>query len=114
MKAKEFLSALCLGKRVKLIYRGDYFDKYGRLLANSKLDSDDNCLSQELLKYGLAKPYLYHDPKKQYENTERETVYGLWHVYARSAQGNKLYVWDDRTDPYVEKMIREFNKRRTR
>ncbi|MFH1672359.1 MAG: thermonuclease family protein [Pseudomonadota bacterium] len=44
MKAKQFLSALCLGKRVKLIYRGDYFDKYGRLLANSKLDSDDNYL----------------------------------------------------------------------
>ena len=110
MKAKQFVSALCLGKSVKLTYWGDYFDKYGKLYANIKLNSDDNYLSQYLLKYGLAKPYPYHDPKKRYENTKIEKIYELWQANFKQAQGNKSYICGDRTYPYVEKMIREFKK----
>ncbi len=105
MKAKKFLMAKCLNLTLpcKLKFTEDIFDKHGRLLATCTADYD---LSQLLLIHGLAKPYFYKDPKRNYENADTIDRMGLsYYFISEIAKEKKLYIWGGNTDPEVEKLV---------
>ena len=90
MKAKQFLAGESLEKVVTLTYYEDLFDKDGHLLATVNLR--ETSLSRVMLHCGLAKPYPYHDPKRNYKGTGIEHQYELCEQAAAQARKEKLYI----------------------
>lgn len=105
MKAKRFLAGESLEKVVTLTYYEDLFDKHGHLSATVNLR--ETSLSRVMLHCGLAKPYPYHDPKRNYKSTGIEDQYELCEQAAAQARKEKLYIWGGKTAPYVEDMIKK-------
>lgn len=81
-KARDFLAAAVEGKRVRLEYGPERFDKYGRSLAFVYRD-DGLFLNAEIIRrgYGFAYtrfPFKYSDDFKRYETEARRNREGLW------------------------------------
>jgi endonuclease YncB( thermonuclease family) len=76
--AKEFLSRILLGKKVKVKERG--IDQYGRVLGEVFLDGEIS-INEELVKNGMAWVYKKYCKIPSYfalEKTARQNRIGLW------------------------------------
>jgi len=81
-KTKQFTSNMVFGKDVKITSYGQ--DKYGRTIGLIYLDSNGQCLNEELIKNGYA--WVYREYCKdgfcqkwlQYEQNARANKFGLW------------------------------------
>jgi micrococcal nuclease len=91
--AKQFVSDLCFGRYVRLIYNpANMYDRYGRLLAEISLE-DGRILNKEIIKNGLAWHFKKYSDSKEYaelENQAREAKLGLW------LDPNPIPPWMDR------------------
>jgi len=82
-KAKEVLTQLAQGKKVRLEYDELRYDRYGRTLAHLFLP-DGTHLNQELVRQGLARVYVI-PPNRRYQEellaAQREAILaprGIW------------------------------------
>ena len=81
-EASAFTKRMCEGKKVKLEYDWQKYDKYGRILAYVYLE-DETFLNAEIIKqgYGFAYtkfPFRYLEEFRQYQKEAMEDGKGLW------------------------------------
>jgi micrococcal nuclease len=80
VESKEFLRALVEGQFVTLIFEGEYFDRYGRLLAYA--EKDGSSIEEELLRRGLVTSstwsFAYVNEYRALGAEARTAKLGLW------------------------------------
>lgn len=91
-KASEYTEDIASGKKVRLEYKQERTDKYGRTLAYVYFE-DGRMLNAEIIKngYGFAYtkyPFMYMEEFRSYEREARERGMGLW-----SNEGMDEYYW---------------------
>lgn len=82
-EAKAALEALCLGKRIELVYGGRRVDRHGRQLAHL-FDPGGRWIQGEMLAQGLARVYTFADNRARVpemlarERAARAARRGIW------------------------------------
>lgn len=81
-RSSDFTKKLCEGKKCKLVFDKNKFDRYNRTLAYVVLE-DGKVLNEEIIKngYGIAYTSFYFKDKIKYlklENEARNNKVGLW------------------------------------
>lgn len=99
--AKQFVSELCFGKFVKIVWNGKR-DRYKRILAEIILQNHLN-VNQLLVKNGLAWHFKRYSKDKNYAKLEIE------------ARKRKVGLWKDKTQvaPWEWRKLRKSSSRRS-
>ena len=111
-QAKEFNKKILDGRKIRLEYDQERYDRYGRLLAY--VFADDIFVNEELVKKGLAdkleiKPNLkYRDRIKKALADAQNAKIGIWSDHDKFAtpKANKTFlIKPDRADNYIGQSV---------
>lgn len=93
-EASDYTKRFCEGGTVRLVFDGERYDDYGRLLAHVYLE--DRFLSEELILKGLARVLYRHpysdamkDRFRAAENTAKREKKGIWSLSPEKRRGGE-------------------------
>jgi micrococcal nuclease len=113
--AKQFTSALCFGKMVKLV--GNQHDRYGRTVGEVVLENGTS-VNHELVKQGYAWQYRAYSKSMELamlEQQARQNRLGLWQDENPTPPWNfRKEEKTQRVEKKVKKVKKPYKKRRSR